>query len=100
MWSDNGLRVTASPNFMPDAPADVRALYRHHARGNSLLRNRGDGTFEDVSLAARANMGRWSWSTGALDFDGDGWEDLYAVTGMVTREGQPARISTGCSGAA
>jgi Tfp pilus assembly protein PilF/peroxiredoxin len=86
MWSDSGLRVTASPNFMPDAPAEVRALYRHHARGNSLFRNRGDGTFEDVTLPARANMGRWSWSTGALDFDCDGWEDLYAVNGMVTRE--------------
>ena len=86
MWSDNGLRVTASPAFMPDAPAEVRALYRHHAQGNSLLRNRGDGTFEDVSLPARANMGRWSWSTGALDFDCDGWEDLYAVNGMVTRD--------------
>ncbi len=87
MWSDSGLRITASPAFMPDAPPAVRALYRHHARGNSLLRNRGDGTFEDVSLQARANMGRWSWSTGALDFDSDGWEDLYAVSGMVTREG-------------
>lgn len=86
MWSDSGVRVTASAAFMPEAPADVRALYRHHARGNSLFRNRGDGTFEDVSLKARANMGRWSWSTGALDFDGDGWEDLYAVNGMVTRE--------------
>jgi tetratricopeptide (TPR) repeat protein/peroxiredoxin len=86
MWSANGLRVTASPDFMPDAPEEVRALYRHHARGNSLLRNRGDGTFEDVTLRARANMGRWSWSTGALDFDGDGWEDLYMVNGMVTRQ--------------
>ena len=72
---------------MPDAPEDVRALYRHHARGNSLFRNRGDGTFEDVSLAARANMGRWTWSTARLDFDSDGWEDVYAVNGMVTREG-------------
>ena len=29
---------------MPDASPEVRALYRHHARGNSLFRNRGDGT--------------------------------------------------------
>ena len=87
MWSDNGLRVTASPDFMRDAPERVRALYHHHARGNSLLRNRGDGTFEDVSVAARAEMGRWTWSSGALDFDSDGWEDVYCVNGMVTREG-------------
>ena len=52
MWSDAGLRVTSAPSFMPDAPADVRALYRRHVRGNSLLRNRGDGHFEDKTLAA------------------------------------------------
>jgi Flp pilus assembly protein TadD/peroxiredoxin len=88
MWSDSGLRVTASPDFMRDAPESVRALYRHHARGNSLFRNRGDGTFEDVTLAARANMGRWSWSTGALDFDSDGWDDVYCVAGMVTKDSE------------
>ncbi len=86
MWSDAGLRVTSAPNFMPDAPADVRALYRRHVRGNSLLRNRGDGHFEDKTLAARAEMGRWAWSSDALDFDNDGWEDLYVVNGMLTRE--------------
>ncbi len=86
MWSDSGLRVTASPEFMPEATPEVRALYHHHANGNSLLRNRGDGTFEDVTLEAGVNMGRWTWSSGALDFDADGWEDLYAVNGMLTRE--------------
>jgi len=86
MWSDNGLRVTASPRFMPSASEAVHALYRHHARGNTLLRNRGDGTFEDVSVHAGVEMGRWTWSSGALDFDADGWEDLYAVNGMVTRQ--------------
>jgi Flp pilus assembly protein TadD len=89
MWSDNGLRVTASAAFMPDAPPEVRALYRRHARGNSLFRNRGDGSFEDTTLAARAGIGRWAWSSDALDFDSDGWEDLYVVNGMLTRESGP-----------
>jgi Tfp pilus assembly protein PilF len=87
MWSAAGQRVTARAAFMPDAPPEVRALYRRHARGNSLLRNRGDGTFEDVTLAARAEMGRWAWSSDALDFDNDGGDDLYVVNGMFTREG-------------
>jgi Tfp pilus assembly protein PilF/peroxiredoxin len=85
MWSDAGLRVTSAPDFMPDAPSDVRALYRRHVRGNSLLRNRGDGHFEDKTLTARAEVGRWAWSSDALDFDNDGWEDLYVVNGMLTR---------------
>lgn len=86
MWSANGLRVTSSPAFMPDAPPEVRALYRRHARGNSLFRNRGDGRFEEKTLEARAEMGRWAWSSDALDFDSDGWEDLYVVNGMLTRD--------------
>jgi Tfp pilus assembly protein PilF len=87
MWSAAGQRVTAHAAFMPEAPAEVRALYRRHARGNSLFRNRGDGTFEDVTLAAGAEMGRWAWSSDVLDFDNDGGEDLYVVNGMFTREG-------------
>jgi hypothetical protein len=30
-------------------PAEVRALFRHHAKGNSLFRNLGNGRFEDRS---------------------------------------------------
>jgi Flp pilus assembly protein TadD/peroxiredoxin len=87
MWSASGLRVTASPAFLPDAPPEVRALYRRHARGNSLFRNLGNGRFEDKTLDARAGMGRWAWSSDTLDFDCDGWEDLYIVNGMLTRDG-------------
>ncbi len=86
MWTANGQRVTAEPGFMRDAPPELRALYRRHTRGNSLFRNRGDGTFEDVTLAANAEMGRWAWSSDALDFDRDGWPDFYVVNGMFTRE--------------
>ncbi|HEX6739549.1 MAG TPA: FG-GAP-like repeat-containing protein, partial [Vicinamibacteria bacterium] len=86
MWSAAGQRVTAAAGFMPEATPEVRALYRRHARGNTLLRNRGGGRFEDVTLPARAEMGRWAWSSDALDFDLDGWDDLYVVNGMFTRD--------------
>ena len=85
MWSAPGQRMTASPAFMPDAPPDVRTAFRRHARGNSLFRNLGNGRFEDRSLEAHAEMGRWAWSSDALDFDSDGWDDLYVVNGMLTR---------------
>src|SRR6185295_1066915 len=56
-----------------------------HARGNTLLRNLGDGRFEDRTVEAHAEMGRWAWSSDALDFDSDGWDDLYIANGMLTR---------------
>lgn len=41
-----------------------------------LLRNMGDGHFEDVRTAG-VNADAWSWGTEFLDFDSDGWLDLY-----------------------
>jgi Tfp pilus assembly protein PilF/peroxiredoxin len=92
MWTAAGQRVTGLPGFMPGAPPQIREIYRRHARGNSLFRNRGDGTFEDVTLPARAEFGRWAWSSDAVDFDNDGWEDLYVVNGMFTRDDDEAAV--------
>ena len=91
MWSAPGQRVASAPTFMPDATPEVRALYRRHARGNSLFRNLGNGRFEDKTLDARAAMGRWAWSSDALDFDSDGLDDLYIVNGMLTRPAATTR---------
>jgi tetratricopeptide (TPR) repeat protein/peroxiredoxin len=85
MWTAPGRRVTSSPTFMPDATPEMRALYRRHTRGNTLLRNLGDGRFEDRTVEAHAETGRWAWSSDALDFDSDGWDDLYIANGMLTR---------------
>ena len=92
MWTAAGQRVTALPAFKPDASPEIREIYRRHARGNGLFRNRGDGAFEDVTLRAGAEFGRWAWSSDAFDFDGDGWEDLYVANGMFTRESDEPSI--------
>ena len=46
---------------------------------NRLYRNKGDGTFEDVT--ARSGLGRSGWGQGvcAGDLDNDGYEDLYVT---------------------
>ena len=87
MWSAPGQRITAAPTFMPDAtPGGARRSIAGTSRGNSLLRNLGNGRFEDKTIEAHAEMGRWAWSSDALDFDSDGWDDLYIVNGMLTRK--------------
>ena len=59
------------------------AVFQDMAAGNTLLRNQGDGTFEDVSWATGANPPGWFWGTNLADFDNDGWLDLYAANGWV-----------------
>jgi Tfp pilus assembly protein PilF/peroxiredoxin len=91
MWTAAGQRVSTQDIFKKDAPEEVRALYRKHAMGNSLLRNNGDGTFHDSSASAVAGMGRWSWSSDAWDFDHDGFPDLYIANGMLSAPSRPTR---------
>ena len=54
------------------------------AAGNSLYENNGDGHFKDVSLAAGGFSAGWAWGGGFVDFDNDGWEDLYTPNGFIS----------------
>jgi tetratricopeptide (TPR) repeat protein len=87
MWTAAGERVARQEVFKSDSPQEVRALYRKHAMGNSLLRNRGAG-FDDTTSSAGIGMGRWAWSSDAFDFDHDGFPDLYIANGMVSGPGR------------
>ena len=89
MFSSAGNRITYQRRFKPNESNETRAGFQRHARGNSLFRNRGDGTFEDVSVEAGVTMGRWSWSCNFVDINNDGWDDLLVGNGMVTSKDDP-----------
>ena len=84
MWSAAGQRVSEQEIFHEKDPESILALYRRHARGNSLYRNQGNGKFQNVSDQAGAEMGRWAWSSDVWDFDHDGYPDLYIANGYIS----------------
>ena len=84
MWTAAGQRVVRDAAFSP-AKGNEDA-YRRHTKGNSLYRNRGDGTFEEAGTAEGVEMGRWAWSSGGFDFNLDGSPEIFIAAGMVTNE--------------
>ncbi len=66
-------------------------MYVTNIGNNVLLRNNGDGlTFSDEAIAAGASIGilgnseRVTWGASFFDFDNDGYEDLYVVSGYLS----------------
>jgi Flp pilus assembly protein TadD/peroxiredoxin len=91
MWSPAGMRVSEQKNFHEQEPEAIRALYRRHARGNSLYRNQANGKFQNVSVEAGVDVGRWAWCSDAWDFDHDGYPDLYVANGYISGPRTPGR---------
>ncbi|MEY3399151.1 MAG: hypothetical protein RL220_1745 [Bacteroidota bacterium] len=48
--------------------------------GNVLLRNENDGTFTDVAEDAGVLAFQVCWGANWIDYDNNGWEDLYILT--------------------
>ncbi|MDQ2712322.1 MAG: VCBS repeat-containing protein, partial [Acidobacteriota bacterium] len=82
MWTDAGQRITRDPKFAPAKAAPE--AYEAHTMGNSLFRNRGNGTFEDTTKQEHVGFGRWAWSSGGHDLDNDGNPEIYITAGMLT----------------
>ena len=79
---------TADDRYCGDASRGIR-IYCHpkyfQGLASTLYRNRGDGTFEDVT--ERAGIGRYAgrgMSVAFADYDRDGWPDVF-----VTNDNMP-----------
>jgi len=86
MFSSAGSRITRQDRFKREEGETTRALYRRFAKGNSLFKNRGGGSFEEVGAQEAVEMGRWAWSSIFADLNNDGWEDLLVANGYITTE--------------
>ena len=89
MFSSAGHRIASQAQFMPDVDSRTKAEFQRHARGNSLFLNQGtrdEADFDDVTLTAHVNLGRWAWGSMFVDLNGDGWEDIFVANGFITTE--------------
>ncbi len=85
MFSSAGNRITEQSRFQQNADQATRDAFRRHARGNTLFFNRGDGTFDDVSVESGVVLGRWAWGSRFVDLNNDGWQDLVVANGFITQ---------------
>ena len=49
---------------------------------NSLQLNNANGTFSEIANYAGVAETEWSWAPLIIDFDNDGWKDIYITNGL------------------
>lgn len=81
MSSTAGNRIL-SRLFPNSSPKDN--VLKKLASGNNLFENTGDGKFKDVTAEVGGFSGGWAWGGGFIDFDNDGWEDIYTPNGFIS----------------
>jgi HEAT repeat protein len=84
MYSKAGTRVMA--NMPPDAyPPDVMEKIRRFVAGSQLHVNRGGLKFEQTGSKMQLASVGWAYGACLADLDNDGWLDVYATAGFVSR---------------
>jgi hypothetical protein len=84
MYSKAGTRIIS--NLAADAyPPHVLEKMRRFVAGSQLHRNKGGLKFEQVGPQMQVAAVGWAYGACLADLDNDGWLDLYATAGFVSR---------------
>jgi hypothetical protein len=85
--NDQGLPTGSMHGTIGDVDGDgLIDLLVSDLRHGALYRNRGDGTFEDIterSGVATAFLGRGEWAAALFDYDNDGDLDIFSANGTA-----------------
>jgi hypothetical protein len=81
MSSTAGNRILS--RLFPQSSAKDNVL-KKLAAGNNLYVNIGNGCFRDVTSDVGGFSGGWAWGGGFIDFDNDGWSDIFTPNGFIS----------------
>ena len=80
---DSRSRKTQDPVARVEHTPPGEAAGAQQVNRNTLLANRGDGTWAEIGRQAGVEASGWSWSALFLDVDLDGFEDLLVPNGHI-----------------
>lgn len=84
MYSKAGERIVGNirSNLYENYAHDVAEQLQEFVSGNELYHNNGDGTFKRIGREVGVNDIGWAYGTGAVDLNGDGFQEIYAPVGF------------------
>ena len=80
-WPD--LLVTTQAPYEESVRCLLQRTYQTNRDSPRLFRNRGNGSFEEVTARVGLNRSYGTMQALAIDLDGDGWKDLVLVNGSL-----------------